>query len=802
MTSWDKSAADLEWPRLTDALASRCTSEAGGDRARALRPLDDRGLASARLRSCAEALALARAGDALTVSAIPELADFLARLARDAVATAVELHSLRGLLSLARLLRQFAYARRESHASLASLLHSDPSLDRLLDTLDHALDPDGGLSDRASADLAHARRRAADVRQRLVSRLDELIARYAEVLQDRYYTVRDGRYVLPVRSDAHIRVQGIVLASSASGATLFIEPSAVMSLGNQLRVAVADVEREEARLLLELTERVRRDLPSLLGAWECCIEADVLCATVSLAVDMDASVIELADEPVLSLRAVRHPLLALSGKPVVANDLEVRAGHVLVISGPNAGGKTVALKCLGLAAWMVRAGLPIPADPSSRVGWIDPVLTDVGDEQSIARSLSTFSAHVVNLAGILAAARPNSLVLLDELAGGTDPEEGSVLAAAVLDRLASQGAAVVVTTHYELLKTLSARDSRFENASVGFDVENMVPTFRVRMGVPGASSALTVAQRYGIPVAVIEQARALLPEHSVAREDVLRRIQDEQAATQLARHAVEHEREQARRLREELEAEREALRHRDRSRVEREGDQLLTALRRAREELRDVEARLRKKRPSDEDVREAQQRVDAVAQQVALGGELADAVAREPDVQRRPARNEDLVAGAVVYVPRMRMSAVVLERAPSGQLRVAAGPMKLFVNASEVQVEEGREGPSETTARRPQQGREPAAVVERTEAIVLHRTSSNTCDVRGLRVDEAISMVQAFTDRLVGLGEPGGFVLHGHGTGALRNAVREHLRTVAHVARSGVAAPEDGGEAYTALWVR
>ncbi|MEI8258326.1 MAG: endonuclease MutS2, partial [Deltaproteobacteria bacterium] len=336
-----KTASDLEWGGLLDQLASRCTSSDGAERARSIVPESTPEAARVRIRRTAEALELASRGDIIPITGVVDMGDFVARLARDAVATALELHALRQLLRTALTLRRFAHARRDTHPALAAALSSDASLDRLLDTLDHAIDPDGGLSDHASTDLGHARRKAGDMRQRVISRLEELISRYAEVLQDRYYTVRDGRYVLPVRSDSHIRVPGIVLGSSASGATLFIEPRAVMALGNQLKVAMADVEREEARVLIELSDRARREVELIERAWESCVDADVIAATVRLADAMHAISVDLDPEPVLSLRAVRHPLLALANSEVAANDLEVRAGSVLVISGPNAGGKTV-----------------------------------------------------------------------------------------------------------------------------------------------------------------------------------------------------------------------------------------------------------------------------------------------------------------------------------------------------------------------------------------------------------------------------------------------------------------------------
>jgi DNA mismatch repair protein MutS2 len=810
MSSREKTAADLEWSALLDRLAERCTSNLGAARARAITPAETLDDARARYERLREALDLASRGDMLPIDGVTDVVEFVDRLERGADGTAAELHALRQLLRQAHTLRRFVGTHRETHPALATALGTDPSLDKLLATLDFAIDADGGLADRASVDLAQARRRAGDMRQRVIARLDELIHKYREVLQDGYYTVRDGRYVLPVRSDSHIRVPGIVLGSSASGQTLFIEPGAVMSLGNQLKVALADVEREEARVLAELSERARRECAAIHQAVEACVEGDVLLAMVRMADAMKAVAIPVEDSPVLDLITARHPLLQLSGIPVVANDLRVECGRVLVISGPNAGGKTVALKCLGLAVWMARAGLPIPVDERSRVGWFEPVLSDVGDDQSLARSLSTFSAHVTNLAHILEQSGPRALVLLDELAGGTDPEEGSVLAASVLERLASMGAASAVTTHYELLKTLAVRDQRFVNASVGFDLKTMMPTFTVTMGVPGASSALAVAQRYGIPVEVVDRARALLPEHSLGREEALRRIQDEQIAAQLSRQAAEDERKQAEKIRLELEMQRNVQRAREQEKISREARELMEQLRKAREALRDAENRVKKKRAGEVDVKESARSIERVAQQVAIGGSLAHAVARRPTEDgpsRRPPRPDELRVGSKVYVARLGTTLEILDIPAKGQLRVGRGPMKLYVDASEVLIEESAESGAISTSnerkdsglRRVPDASAPSATATMPRAL---RTESNTVDVRGLRADDALSLVDAFIDRIYGAEESVGFVLHGHGTGALKAAVRAHLERSPHVAKCKAADSEDGGDAFTVFWVK
>jgi DNA mismatch repair protein MutS2 len=391
------------------------------------------------------------------------------------------------------------------------------------------IDAGGAVADRASPELSRARAKVRDAQSELKRRLGQLLDRFADLLQGQYYTEREGRFVLPVRSDAHLRVDGIVHGSSASGSTLFVEPRELTEVGNRLRLAEAEAAREEGRVLLTLSSEVKSAHDACEAAFHACVAADLCSAGARWADETGSLVISLAERAELELRGARHPLLLLTGLDVVPNDIVLCAERALIISGPNAGGKTVALKTAGLIALLVRSGLPVPVRADSVVGWFDRVLCDIGDEQSIVRSLSTFSAHIENLRTILECAGRRTLVLLDEVAAGTDPEEGAALAAAVLEALTQRGAAVGVTTHYERLKELATQTACFLNASVGFDFTQMAPTFRLHLGVPGPSSALAVARRHGLSQALIERAKALLPTQALDRETALRELSRERA---------------------------------------------------------------------------------------------------------------------------------------------------------------------------------------------------------------------------------------------------------------------------------
>jgi DNA mismatch repair protein MutS2 len=794
----DKAALDLEWDTLVERLAGRTVSDAGGAHVRALVPADTRVEARDRAALTRDAFELLREGAPIPVSAVPDVLEVLARLERNGVASGPELRDVHRLLTAEKALRAFSLQHRVEHPVLAARLATSGALDVLREEIAHAIDDEGTVLDRASPELGRARKRAAELRRELSARLAESMNRYADVLRDRFYTEREGRFVLPVRADAHVRVDGIVFGSSASGGTLYVEPKEITDVSNRRHVAEAEVEREVARVLGALSISARARTEELRIAREAVTLADVLMALSRFGEAADATVVDVDDGGAIHLVAMRHPLLIGAGTEVVPVELYLEGGHGLVISGPNAGGKTVALKCLGLAIWMARAGVPIPADPASRVAWFEPVLTDIGDEQSLARSLSTFSAHAARLSSYLAAvddaavADPprTAIVLLDEIAAGTDPDEGAALAAAVLERFVSAGAAVAITTHYERLKQLAVQDRRFENASVGFDFATMSPTFKVTLGVPGASSALAVAARYGIPADVVARAEALIPQAHLAREALLAEVEADRTRAAAERRAAEADARAQAELRRELEEEVKYVRERERARLAREGSELTARVREARDQLRDATTRLKKGDIDREALRTIERAVNAAGREVAVGSALETTLrGAAKGAAADPAR---LTVGATVFVPKLRTNAEIIEAPARGQVRVAAGAMKLTVGIDEVSLATGQQPKA---AKKPR----PVAPPVRRDATPV-RVDSITCDLRGLRVDEGLERVDAFIDRLLSQGEPAGFVLHGHGTGAMKSAVRSHLGAHPLIAKAQPADDDQGGDAFTVLW--
>lgn len=831
----DKTRSDLEWNRLLAALASRCVSHMGRTLAldlpfAATRPETRRLLAEAR-----EASDLLDAAEPLPVVELGDVSGAIGRVGASGVLAPTEIRELGKALGAARALRRFLSVRRDRIPALFDACATDPTLDALADELAQAFDADGSLSDRASPRLKELRGEYQTARTRMLSRLDDLMSKYEAILQDRYVTEREGRYVVPVRSDAHERFPGIVHSTSSSGATLFVEPRAVIPMGNRLKVLEAEVQREEIAIYTRLSSRIGDALPSVVGAIDALARADVRAGTARLAQDLRLSFPTITDEARLDLAVARHPLLLLDvleaipeAPPratavaaagafdvVVPSDLKIAARRAVVVSGPNAGGKTVALKAMGLTALMVRAGLPVACAAGSTVGIFDVVLTDVGDDQNLTKNLSTFSAHVRNLVRILDDTQPGALVLLDELAGGTDPREGEALAAGMLDSLTARGGAVVVTTHYEGLKALALADERFENASMGFDLTEMSPTFRLAQGVPGSSSALAVARKFGLPGTVIERAEKFLSREDIQFETVVKKLNDERAALELARAAAARREAEADELRSRLEGELAQARDREQRQLSKEAESLLGAVRRSREELREVQARLRSKKLDIASAKEAEKALDRVAAKVAIGGELEPLVARETSADASAAAGPiadaaTLKKGARVWVPRVRAEADVLDLLADGSVRVQAGAMRLVLPAAELRLPSERRDDTEPKKARDKAvrpsinstgGGDTSASRDPSGLEVAMQTSDNTCDLRGLRSDDAVTLAVTFLDRSLNENRRVCFLVHGHGTGALKEAIRRELKSSPYVRYFRAGHPGEGGDGVTIAWL-
>jgi DNA mismatch repair protein MutS2 len=796
-----KTRRDLGWDQLLEELAKRARTPRGAGLSRALEPLADLDAARARHEEVAEARALRDTAEGLPLDGVRDLDEALARAAKSGALEPQLLRDVASTLTAGARVRHHLIEKSTRAPRLlgrAALIHD---LDDVSGPIDDAFEPGrdvARLSDRASPALGGLRKRAAQVREELEKRVATLLdATHVQPhLQDRFATQREDRYVIPVRVDARSKVRGIVHGTSQSGQTVFVEPEEIVDLNNRLKLAELEVAEEERRILVELSRYVEDALPQIRVNLEVLAALDLLDACAQLSIDLRANPPELIEVGAIDLRRARHPLMVLAGREVVPNDVVLGFGSTLVISGPNAGGKTVALKTTGLCALMARAGLHLAAQEGSKMPWLGRVLSDVGDDQSLERNLSTFSAHILHLREFLAAAKAGVLVLLDEVAVGTDPEQGAALAQSVLEELAARGATTIVTTHYDRLKALAAQDKRFANASVGFDVEKLQPTYQLHLGVPGASGAIVVARRLGLDDSVCARAGGLLGQTQLQMEHLLMEVEAERKRVAGVREQAERERQEAERIR--AEAEHKEQRARERLEQARKGahDEAVETLRRARDELDMTRAVLRRSSHGDgkltpAQMSQARQQIDAAAQKV------RDAAPAPPPPPGRAANPDELKPGTEVWVARLGGRARVIAAAKSGKVQVQAGLLKVVVAVDEVRIEEGRK--AEPQSARSRRGHNAFDEAARPAGDGKKRGHFPSIDVRGERVDAAIGLAEKFLDDALRAGQDGVMVIHGHGTGALRDRLREHLKGFPGVSEVRPGVPEEGGDGVTVL---
>lgn len=810
----EESRQYLEWPAVCRAVQSHCKAVVhAADRGPlTLEVQQTQKGAELALEQTRAALKLLREGAPLPTGGVLDIAGALARVHKEGFLAALDLRDIRITLGAARVTRRYLSHHKERALAIAPAVAFDPSLDALEDHIGENIDNDGAISDHANPTLRDLRKESRNLRDRIVRKLEDLIAKHSDVLSDQYYTEREGRYVLPMRADAHDRISGIVHGSSASGATLFVEPDSLLAMGNRLRVAQAEVAREEQRVLAGLSEEVRNQHAELGAAYDSLLHLDLLQAKARFGEALQAHVLVFGEDGGFKLRRARHPLLALAAskdtnKSIVANDIALAHGHALVISGPNAGGKTVTLKLLGLYALMMRAGLPIAAEEDSEVGFYTDIIADIGDAQSLQADLSTFAGHMQRVAAMIERASPATLILVDELASGTDPVEGQALAAATVQTWVDAGATVAVTTHFDGLKAFAAHHDRVNNASVGFDRAALAPTFQLHLDVPGSSCALTVAERYGVPQHTIELAMQLQDKASAQVTTLLADL--EQARDEARRAAAEsaHEQSLARAQRDKAAEKAE----RERQDAERILESALAKLREQRKSLRELTKELRKS------LREAppegappsisllQQGEAALKESEAFGQNARNLfTSDEPTAdshatgQLHPSA-EDIATGDRVRLPELEKVGTVVGKR-KGQVQVAMGALRLWKNLDEVQREggTGQDNAERAGVRNNGNGHTSPQSSSATHRAPTLRTKSNTVDLRGLRADEARSMLASFVDRMFGQGSPTAYIMHGVGTGALRDTVEGWLKeNPTYVSNWKQAAQSDGGAGVT-----
>ncbi len=785
----------LGWPLVLRALADRTRTALGREGAEGLSPLPDREAVLGRLGRIAAMRELHRLGESLPLAGVPDVRPHVTHAGKEGLLEGPALREvatvLRAASETARLLGRFPDALGEIRARWPEL----GGLSELARRIETAIAPDGEVADAASPALAEARARVRGLHERLRRQAEALVQsrEWADALQEAYFTVRGDRYVLPVKAAFRYQAGGIVHNVSNTGQTVFVEPPALVEAGNELALATAEVAEETRRVLQGLTGAVRDAGDKVLDDLRALGALDLLEAMARLAGDLDASSPEVPwAAGAFSLRGLRHPLLVLQGKRVIPNDLAPEASaRCLVVSGPNAGGKTVTVTAVALCALLVRHGLPVPAEPGSVVPLYPVIRAVVGDEQDLERDLSSFSAHLQELRRVLEDAGDGALVLVDEICADTDPREGAALAVAVLEALLDRGARVLVTTHLAALKALAATDDRFLAAAVGFDAERMSPTYRLRLHASAGSSALEVASRVGLPGEVVEAARRHLSGDEGSLANALRDLAASQAeaareADRLRAAQAELAQAEARveAARADLEAERRSLRTQAQ-------ETLLEDIETARRQVKQTVAELQAK-PKMRQAGEVDRQLEEMAKAARA------AVARQQEAEAPATGTGTLQPGSFVRVPSLGdKDAEVLEVGAHDAL-VALGALKTRVPLDHLVPL--RRPPKAQPARRIATPKaQKLANAERARGGPVNEAPPETIDLRGQRVDEALAELTRRLDRLFAEGALRAVVIHGHGTGALKQAVRDYLASAPYASSIRPGDRHEGGDGVTVV---
>jgi DNA mismatch repair protein MutS2 len=820
----EKTLHTLEYFKVLERVAAYTAFAGSRDLVLGLRPVSDIFEARMRQADTAEAVRFLTTRPDFTIGGVRDVRASIELASRGGVLTPAELLDIKSTLVAARTITRTFERLKEDFPNLTSLVGQLPPPVGLVDSITRALSDRGDILDSASQKLGVIRRDIRISHDRLMSKLQRMVGdpNTSSYLQDAIITQRDGRYVLPLRAEFKGRIKSIVHDQSASGATLFVEPIAVVELNNQYRELQLAERDEERRILAELSYQVGSQADEIQKVVEIVSALDMSLACAKYAEDTFSTEPVLhsfrerrkhthqnkssdgGQDPagahpgsVIRLFQARHPLL--DPTTVVPIDLELDTNtFAMIITGPNTGGKTVTLKTAGLLALMAQSGLHIPTHSGSEISLFEDIYADIGDEQSIEQSLSTFSGHITNIIRILKQADRESLVILDELGAGTDPQEGAALARAILDHLLARGITTLVTTHHPELKTYAHATPGVVNASVEFDLETLRPTFHLTVGLPGRSNALAIAQRLGIPSSIIESARSELNPEDLRAEDMLDEIHRQRDVSRRARAEAEQIRKDAETLRLELSARLEKIED-ERQQV------LLEAQREAEKSYRELREEIHRLRLALSRARQPLEAIEAVEQEL----EHLEEIIEQP-VERMtpvlPGRVEPraLRVGDKVYLRTLKTQGV-LTTLSEDEAEVQVGVLRVRARVEELELAGTAVQSAEKVPEQPARSRVRKAA-ERTASgsagMALPVSPGIELDLRGQRAEDALDSLDRYLDAAYLAGLPFVRIIHGKGTGKLRQSVREVLAHHPHISSYESGGEKEGGDGVTVAKLR
>lgn len=786
----------LEWQRLCQHLSTFTETKLGAIAAQNLIPPSQMEESQSLLTQTQEIEQLERTLNAgWKFTGIHDLTEAFARTELGGLLSGLDLLQIATTLAGVRRLRRIIELQ-ENLPVLTALVADIRTYPELEQEIHYCLDDAGKVTDRASPKLADIRQRLKEIRDRIYQKLQNILQRQGTAVQEAVITQRGDRFVIPIKASHREQIAGIIHDSSSSGATLYIEPTAIVELGNKLRQTRRQEQNEEEIILRQLSSKIAEVLDDLEQVLAVATRLDLATARLRYSLWLGGNpprLINFSAGQTITLKQLRHPLLVWQQKqeqgqaviPITVQiDPKIRA---VAITGPNTGGKTVTLKTLGLAALMAKVGLFIPAKDPVEIPWFDQVLADIGDEQSLTQSLSTFSGHIRRIIRIIEALtdHPNSLVLLDEVGAGTDPVEGSALAIALLTYLADQTQLTLATTHYGELKALKYQDQRFENASVEFDDQTLSPTYRLLWGIPGRSNALTIAQRLGLSNNIIEAAKTKIGGFSEDINQVIAGLESERRQQESKAKAAQKLLQQTEAFYSEVSQKASSLQARERDLKLYQEQEVQKAIADAKAEIAQVIRQLQKGKPSGQKAQLATAALNQIAEKERAKTEI-QAASYLPQVGER------------VKIPSLNQTAEVIKIA-DGEVTVKFGLMKMAIAVTEIESLDGKKvdlPPPKATV----QPVKSSPIISEIKPNVTVRTSQNTLDIRGDRVDEAESKLEVAINRANNAAVL--WIIHGKGTGKLRQGVQAFLSRHPQVERFELASQEDGGAGVTLAYLR
>ncbi|SEF70516.1 DNA mismatch repair protein MutS2 [Caloramator fervidus] len=780
----------LEYNKIIDMLSERAVSTKGKDMCKNLLPTSDiKGVVS-RLTETKEAYDVVLKWGSLPLDGVKDIEDIVKRAKMGFILSPKDFLYVKDSLKVVKRLKSFFSdgSKRENYPIINQIIESLFYIKNLEEDIEKAILGEDEISDRASEKLFSIRRSIKDKNLKVKEKLQSMLYSLSKYLQEPIITVRNGRYVIPVKSEFKGYVQGLIHDQSASGSTLFIEPMPIVELNNEIKELELKEKAEIERILKELSVKVSNYADELLYDNESLAYLDFLMAKAKFGLDLNASIPNVNDEGIIDLKSARHPLI--DKEKVVP--IDIRLGYkykVLVITGPNTGGKTVTLKTTGLLTLMAMAGLAVPCKEGSQISVFNKIFADIGDEQSIEQSLSTFSSHMKNIIDIVNQADEKTLVLVDELGAGTDPTEGAALAMSLLEYFYQKGCRVVATTHYSEIKVFAMEKEGFENASVEFDIETLRPTYRLLIGIPGKSNAFEISKRLGLDDAIIKRAKEFISKDVAKFEDVIQKLQNKTLLIERELDEIQKIKRETQDIKEEYLEKKYKFENQREKEIRKAQEEARKIILKAKEEADSIIKELnelRKKALESQTIKQAEEVRKKLKEKInSMDKEEEALIIKDGMIQVK-----DVKVGDEVFVSTVGAKGIVLSNVDSkGEVLVQIGVMKMSVPLDKLFIE--------------QKSKKEAAKIGASKIIKEKANNiSTSIDLRGQTVDEALYNLDKYLDDAFLCGLTKVTIIHGKGTGALREGIQKALKNHSHVKSFRLGDFTEGGSGVTIVEIK